>query len=58
MAGIAGLAARSITTLSGGECELMLIARSLAQQPRLLLLDEPAGQLDPSNQLRVVEMMR
>jgi iron complex transport system ATP-binding protein len=57
-AGIARLADRSIATLSGGEYQLMLIARSLAQQPALLLLDEPASQLDPANQLAVIRLLR
>lgn len=57
-AGIAGLADRSIATLSGGEYQLMLIARSLAQQPSVLLLDEPASQLDPAHQLGVMRMLR
>jgi iron complex transport system ATP-binding protein len=57
-AGIAGLADRSITTLSGGEYQLMLIARSLAQQAVLLLLDEPASQLDPAHRQRVTGLLR
>jgi iron complex transport system ATP-binding protein len=57
-AGIAGLADRSITTLSGGEYQLMLIARSLAQQAALLLLDEPASQLDPAHRQRVTGLLR
>jgi len=57
-AGIAGLAGRSITTLSGGEYQLMLIARSLAQQAALLLLDEPASQLDPAHRQRVTGLLR
>jgi iron complex transport system ATP-binding protein len=57
-AGIAGLAERSIATLSGGEYQLMLVARSLAQQSTLLLLDEPASQLDPAHRLRVTSLLR
>jgi iron complex transport system ATP-binding protein len=57
-AGILKLADRSITTLSGGEYQLMLIARSLAQQPSVLLLDEPASHLDPAHQVRVLGLLR
>jgi iron complex transport system ATP-binding protein len=57
-AGIARLADRFIGALSGGEYQLMLIARSLAQQASLLLLDEPASQLDPAHQLRVMRLLR
>jgi iron complex transport system ATP-binding protein len=57
-AGLAGLENRSVTTLSGGEYQLMLIARSLTQQPSLLLLDEPASQLDPGHQLHVMRLLK
>jgi iron complex transport system ATP-binding protein len=57
-AGIARLADRSIATLSGGEYQLMLVARSLAQQSTLLLLDEPASQLDPAHRQRVTGLLR
>jgi len=57
-AGIRNLADRSIVGLSGGEYQLMLVARSLAQQASLLLLDEPASQLDPANRLRVTGLLR
>ncbi len=57
-AGIIGLAGRSIATLSGGEYQLMLVARSLAQQATLLLLDEPASQLDPAHRQQVTGLLR
>ena len=57
-AGIARLGERSIAGLSGGEYQLMLIARSLAQQAAILLLDEPASQLDPAHQVRVLRLVR
>ena len=56
--GIFHLAERRVTQLSGGEHQLLMIARSLAQQPEMLILDEPTSQLDPGNRLRIVNLLR
>ena len=48
--GIEGLAQRDYTQLSGGEQQLVMIARALAQRPRLLVMDEPCASLDLGNQ--------
>lgn len=56
--GISQLAWRPVTALSGGERQLVLLARALAQQPSLLLLDEPTSHLDLSNKARLISILR
>lgn len=56
--GIEGLAERVATELSGGERQLALIARALAQEPQVLVMDEPTASLDLGNETRVLERVR
>ena len=52
--GIDVLAARPVTEISGGERQLVMIARALAQQAPVLVLDEPTASLDFGNRVRVL----
>ncbi len=56
--GIAHLAARRVTEISGGERQMTLIARALTQEPALIVMDEPTASLDFGNQARVIATIR
>jgi iron complex transport system ATP-binding protein len=55
--GLQDYALRPISTLSGGEAQKVIIARALAQEPKVLLLDEPTSSLDLRNQLDVMNLV-
>ncbi|MGB3388160.1 MAG: ABC transporter ATP-binding protein [Pseudaminobacter sp.] len=55
--GIAHLADRQFATVSGGERQLCLLARALAQEAPVLIMDEPAASLDFGNQVKILEIV-
>ena len=56
--GLGALAEHPVPQLSGGERQLMLLARAMVQSPRLLLLDEPTAHLDLHNKWHLIQTMR
>ncbi len=57
MLGIQELADRNVQALSGGEAQLIRIARALAQEPDILLLDEPTAHLDLANKEHMLQVL-
>ncbi|MDQ0257290.1 iron complex transport system ATP-binding protein [Evansella vedderi] len=55
---ITHLADRYVTSLSGGQRQMVFIAKALAQEPGILLFDEPISALDINRQLQVLELIR
>lgn len=56
--GLLGFEDRSMMEISGGERQLALVARSLAQEPHILLLDEPTSHLDLANKARLIGILK
>jgi len=56
--GLSGLAGRRLSELSGGQLQKVAIAHALAQEPKVLLMDEPTSNLDPRSKLEVMRVVR
>jgi iron complex transport system ATP-binding protein len=57
-AGLEGFEERPVTELSGGEYQRVLLARAMAQEAKILLLDEPCSSLDPRYRIVVMDLLK
>ena len=55
---VAGLAARQLRTLSGGQLQRVLVARALASEPRILILDEPTANIDMRRETDIFDLLK
>jgi iron complex transport system ATP-binding protein len=55
---VSHLAERNFTELSGGERQMVIIARALAQEAKFMILDEPSSSLDYGNQIKVIKKIK
>jgi iron complex transport system ATP-binding protein len=55
--GLGKIVSQPVSSLSGGELQMVLIARALVKNPEILIMDEPESNLDLRNQLRVLELI-
>lgn len=58
MTGTSDLSKRRVGTLSDGQCQMVMIARAIAQDTPVILLDEPTSHLDLNNRLEIMELLR
>lgn len=56
--GLTYLSEKAYTRISGGECQQVLIARVLVQDPQIIMLDEPVNHLDYGNQIRILKLLK
>jgi iron complex transport system ATP-binding protein len=56
--GLEDLSEKKVDSISGGEYQLVQIARALVQDPKVILLDEPTNNLDVSNQEKVLKVLK